>query len=68
MVLGTAIFLFFFGMAFWVLLFLGGFVGLWVQWGVIEITKAQLSKRGGEIHCIDTVSYTHLTLPTILLV
>ncbi|CAI8164204.1 MAG: hypothetical protein ISQ99_07190 [Flavobacteriales bacterium] len=46
MVIGTAIFLFFFGMAFWVLLFLGGFIGLWVQWGVIDITKAQLSKRG----------------------
>jgi hypothetical protein len=46
MVLGTAVFLFFFGMAFWVLLFLGGFIGLWVQLGVIEITKAQLSKRG----------------------
>ena len=46
MVLGTAIFLFFFGMAFWVLLFLGGFIGLWVQWGVIDITKALLSKRG----------------------
>ena len=30
---------------FWVLLFLGGFVGLWVQWGAIEITKAQFSKR-----------------------
>ena len=46
MILGTAVFLFFFGMAFWVLLFLGGFVGLWVQWGAIEITKAQFSKRG----------------------
>tara|TARA_B100000780_G_C20671180_1_gene267132 strand:+ start:279 stop:434 length:156 start_codon:yes stop_codon:yes gene_type:complete len=46
MVIGTAIFLFFFGMAFWVLLFLSGFIGLWVHWGVIEITKAQLSKRG----------------------
>ena len=46
MVIGTAIFLFFFGMAFWVLLFLGGFIGLWVLWGVIDITKAQLSKRG----------------------
>ena len=29
-----------------VLLFLGGFIGLWVQWGLIDITKAQLSKRG----------------------
>ena len=46
MVIGTAIFLFFFGMAFWVLLFLGGFIGLLVQWGLIDITKAQLSKRG----------------------
>ena len=46
MVLGTAVFLFFFGMAFWVLLFLGGFVGLWVQWGVIEITKSATFKRG----------------------
>ena len=45
MVLGTAVFLFFFGMAFWVLLFLGGFVGLWVQWGVVKL-QAQLSKRG----------------------
>ena len=46
MVIGTAIFLFFFGMAFWVLLFLGGFIGLCVQWGLIDIIKAQLSKRG----------------------
>ena len=46
MAIGTAIFLFFFGMAFWVLLFLSGFIGLWVQRGIIEITKAQLSKRG----------------------
>ena len=46
MAIGTAIFLFFFGMAFWVLLFLSGFIGLWVHWGLVAITKAQLAKRG----------------------
>ena len=46
MSIGVAIFLFFFGMAFWVLLFLFGFIGVWVNWGLIEITKAQLAKRG----------------------
>ncbi len=46
MVIGSAIFLCFFGMAFWILLFLSGFVGLWVQWGLIDILKAQLAKRG----------------------
>ena len=46
MSLGVAIFLFFFGMAFWVLLFLFGFIGAWVNWVLIDITKAQLAKRG----------------------
>ena len=46
MSLGVAIFLFFFGMAFWVLLFLFGFIGAWVNWGLIDITKAQLARRG----------------------
>ena len=46
MSIGVAIFLFFFGMAFWVLLFLFGFIGVWVNWGLIENTKAQLAKRG----------------------
>tara|TARA_B100000963_G_C22534022_1_gene628893 strand:- start:112 stop:267 length:156 start_codon:yes stop_codon:yes gene_type:complete len=46
MSIGFAIFLFFFGMAFWVLLFLSGFIGLWVNWGMISIMKAQLAKRG----------------------
>tara|TARA_X000001036_G_C20490152_1_gene729452 strand:- start:327 stop:482 length:156 start_codon:yes stop_codon:yes gene_type:complete len=46
MVIGSAIFLCFFGMAFWILLFLSGFVGLWVHWGLVAILKAQLAKRG----------------------
>ena len=46
MALCFAIFLFFFGMAFWILLFLSGFVGLWVHWGLIAIVKANLAKRG----------------------
>lgn len=46
MTLGSVLFLTFFGMAFWILLFLSGFIGLWVQWGLIDITKAQLAKRG----------------------
>jgi len=46
MALGFAIFLFFFGMAFWILLFLSGFIGLWVHWGIIDIIKANLAKRG----------------------
>ena len=46
MALGTAVFLFFFGMAFWLLLFLFGFVGLWTQWGSVSIMKANLAKRG----------------------
>ena len=46
MSLGFAIFLIFFGMAFWVLLFLSGFIGLWVNWGIVDIVKANLAKRG----------------------
>ena len=46
MSLGVAIFLIFFGMAFWVLLLLFSFIGAWVNWGLIDITKAQLAKRG----------------------
>ena len=46
MTIGVIIFLIFFGMAFWILLFLGGFIGLWVNWGIMDIMKAQLAKRG----------------------
>ena len=46
MYLGLAIFLIFFGMAFWVLLFLMGFIGLWAHWGVMSMIKAKLAKRG----------------------
>ena len=46
MSIGIAIFLFFFGMDFWILLFLSGFIGLWVHWGIVSIMKAQLAKRG----------------------
>jgi hypothetical protein len=46
MTLGTTLFFIFFGMAFWILLFLSGFIGLWVHWGLVAITKAQLAKRG----------------------
>ena len=43
---GVAIFLIFFGMAFWVLLFLMGFVGLWAHWGAMSMLKAKMAERG----------------------
>jgi len=46
MIAGTILFLIFFGMALWILLFLFGFIGLWVQWRVVEIMQAQMAKRG----------------------
>lgn len=46
MSLGVTIFLIFFGMAFWLLLFLMGFAGLWAHWGLLSIVKANLAKRG----------------------
>ena len=46
MLAGTILFLIFFGMALWILLFLFGFIGLWVQWRVLEILQAQIAKRG----------------------
>lgn len=33
-------------MAFWLLLFLMGFAGLWAHWGLLSIVKANLAKRG----------------------
>lgn len=46
MVFGTVLFLSFLFLAFWVLIFLLGFVGLWATWGGIEMAKAKFAKRG----------------------
>ncbi len=46
MSLGVAIFLIFFGMAFWILIFLMGFVGVWAHWGLMSMIKAKLAERG----------------------
>jgi len=46
MILGLTLFLVFFFLAFWVLVFLMGFVGLWATWGGIEMTKAKFAKKG----------------------
>ena len=36
--------------------------------GLEEITSGKLSINGEQMNDVETVSYTHLTLPTILLV
>jgi len=43
---GVTLFLIFFGMAFWILIFLMGFVGLWAHWGAMSMLKAKLAERG----------------------
>ena len=48
MSIGVVIFLLFFGMAFWILFFLMGFVGLWAHWSLISMIKAFLAKKGFE--------------------
>lgn len=46
MLIGTAIFLVFFGLAFWVLIFVMSFVGVWASWGGIAMIKAKFAKEG----------------------
>jgi len=46
MAIGSMIFLAFFGMAFWVLLFVMGFVGVWSGWGLKAMIDAKMAKRG----------------------
>ncbi|MCT4581922.1 MAG: hypothetical protein N4A35_10925 [Flavobacteriales bacterium] len=46
MLIGTAIFLIFFGLAFWVLIFVMSFVGVWASWGGIAMAKAKFAKKG----------------------
>ena len=46
MFFGSALFLCFFGLAFWVLLFVMGFVGVWSHWGIMAMLKAKMAKRG----------------------
>lgn len=46
MFIGSAIFIILLGLAFWPLMFVMGFVGLWAQWGAVEMVKAKFSKRG----------------------
>ncbi|MFT5602355.1 MAG: hypothetical protein ACI9N1_002608 [Flavobacteriales bacterium] len=46
MTFGVILFLCFFFMAFWVLIFVMGFVGLWATWGGIEMAKAKFAKKG----------------------
>ncbi len=46
MAFGFTLFLTFFFLAFWVLIFVMGFVGLWATWGGIEMAKAKFAKKG----------------------
>ena len=46
MFVGSALFICFFGLAFWVLIFVMSFVGLWANWGAIEMAKAKFAKKG----------------------
>ncbi|MCB9189756.1 MAG: hypothetical protein H6599_10820 [Flavobacteriales bacterium] len=46
MFLGFVLFFCFFFMAFWILVFVMGFVGLWATWGGIEMAKAKFAKKG----------------------
>ncbi len=46
MVIGTLIFLIFFFLAFWVLIFVMSFVGVWAGWGTMDMIKAKFSKKG----------------------
>lgn len=48
MLIGSAIFLIFFGLAFWVLTFVMSFVGVWATWGAIAMVKAKFAKKGLE--------------------
>ena len=45
MFIGSALFIIFFGLSFWILFFVMGFVGLWAQWGAVEMIKAKFSNR-----------------------
>ena len=45
MFIGFILFFAFFFMAFWLLVFVMGFVGLWATWG-IEMAKAKFAKKG----------------------
>jgi len=46
MYVGTALFLIFLSLAFWVLIFLMSFVGVWAGWGAVAMTKAKFAKKG----------------------
>ena len=46
MFIGSALFICFFSLAFWPLLFVMGFVGVWAHWGAMEMAKAKFAKRG----------------------
>lgn len=46
MFIGFAIFICFFGLAFWVLIFAMSFVGVWSSWGAREMLKAKFAKKG----------------------
>jgi len=46
MFIGSALFIIFFGLAFWPLIFVMGFVGVWANWGAMEMAKAKFAKRG----------------------
>jgi hypothetical protein len=46
MLIGAALFLIFFGLAFWVLIFVMSFVGVWASWGGVAMAKAKFAKKG----------------------
>jgi hypothetical protein len=46
MFVGSALFILFFGLAFWPLIFVMGFIGLWAQWSAVEMIKAKFAKKG----------------------
>ena len=46
MVIGSILFIVFFALAFWVLIFLMSFVGVWAGWGGIAMAQAKFAKKG----------------------
>jgi hypothetical protein len=46
MIIGFILFFTFFFMAFWLLIFVMGFVGFWATAGGIEMAKAKFAKKG----------------------
>eukprot|EP00831_Metopus_contortus_P037569 TRINITY_DN29594_c0_g1_i1.p1 TRINITY_DN29594_c0_g1~~TRINITY_DN29594_c0_g1_i1.p1 ORF type:complete len:159 (-),score=24.58 TRINITY_DN29594_c0_g1_i1:10-486(-) len=45
-----------------------GFAKVYSRWSILHSITDQNSQILSHVLCVDTVSYTHLTLPTILLV